>query len=90
MKIGDIVERDGKKWRVVSIIPRLVPFRKKNQDTTIVGYCLGLVEIKESQIEIWSPPSTCDGSGDYAYDPNAEDGKGQPLGYRCPGCRACS
>ena len=35
-------------------------------------------------------PRGCDGSGKYAYDPKAEDGRGAKLSPKCPGCRACS
>jgi hypothetical protein len=41
-KRGDIVERDGVRYVVVDVMPRLTPFRKKNQDTTVEGYTLGL------------------------------------------------
>lgn len=38
---------------------------------------------------IVQPVGNCDGSGKYAYDPNNEDGRGEPLAEPCPGCRAC-
>lgn len=40
-------------------------------------------------ILIIEPVGNCDGSGLYAYDRNADDGRGQKLKTRCAGCRAC-
>ncbi len=39
---------------------------------------------------IVQPVGGCDGSREFAYDGSAEDGRGQRLARRCPGCRACS
>lgn len=37
------------------------------------------------------PIGNCDGSREYAWDSsNREDGRGEKLSERCPGCRACS
>lgn len=41
------------------------------------------------EILIIESVGSCDGSGNYAYDRNAEDGRGQKLKTRCSGCRAC-
>lgn len=35
-------------------------------------------------------PHGCDGSGKYAYDSKAKNGRGAKLSPKCPGCRACS
>ena len=44
---------------------------------------------EEINIVITQPPSTCDGSGEFAYDASKEDGQGERLASPCPGCRAC-
>lgn len=41
------------------------------------------------RIIITQPIGACDGSGEYAYDPETEDGRGEKLAEPCPGCRAC-
>lgn len=50
------------------------------------------VPIADVEFVITGPggPNDCDGSRLYAHDSNAEDGRGEKLAERCPGCRACS
>jgi len=41
-QVGDIIERDGRRYRVARIDRVLTPYRKKNQDTRVEGETLGL------------------------------------------------
>lgn len=41
-KIGDVVERDGLRFTVTHVMPRLTPYKRANQDTRVEGWTLGL------------------------------------------------
>ena len=45
--VGSRVVRDGKEYEVVSVMARLTPFKKANQFTTVIGYTLGLREVRD-------------------------------------------
>jgi hypothetical protein len=46
---GDVFELDGQAWEIVSVTPRLTPYRKAGQYTTVEGYTLGLRELARAE-----------------------------------------
>lgn len=46
-KVGEVIEGDdGKLWKILSIVPALRPYSKRNQDTHTIGYTFGMKEVQ--------------------------------------------